>query len=132
MQVKMLFALLSFSLLSLFSETAMACAAQVNDTHQKNFLVAKAASYFEASLTQMKSVNVIGYETMIEEDNSSCSTYLSSWARVSLKWSADKTTLCSASVTVDAFQKMGESRSEGSVEEVDFVSPEFNCSKLKK
>lgn len=115
-----LFALVSYSLLSLLSDTAIACSVSANETHQKGFLVANAASYFDAPVSELKSANVIAFDTIAEGGDSECPETVYSWGRVSLKWSENKSD-CTAAVTVDARQQ------EGSQDEVDFLAPEVIC-----
>lgn len=116
-----------------YATEGLACSVSVNNTFQKNELIAKAASHLGISLDVVSAITISNYEKEFTGSvgPSSCPEYLEIGGRVNFKYSQGKKS-CSAIVEVHIKQYMGEEIPTGPMEEVSFTNESSKCLVLRR
>lgn len=101
--------LVFFMILLATASEAYACQVMVNDSYQKNLLVAQAANELDLSLAGMSSTVLTGYSRTLEGNGPyECPLFIVTQAKVSFEYSPKKNKNCSASATITYRQYIGE------------------------
>ncbi len=109
---------------------AWACSVSVNDTYQKNLLVAHAAGFFDLALTDVEATSMEDYGRSFEggSGGGSCPDYLVTEARVTITHKPKPSEECTSTITVRVSAYLGDGVPAGPMEEVEFTAPALACS----